>query len=207
MPAKHPFLGLVLTATLFAPAAKGQVLAEPGPQQGYFIGGGLRGLFAGGSGEDVDDLGTIAGAGFVLRAGQKLSPELGFGLLLAGGSAQGKVWRLGYGGLGIEAQWRLTGFTSLRGGVLVAGGGLSRVKVSEERDDDPSGAFGPLWQIGISHDIFPWWNPGDDSGGTSVSLYVDAFSFQGDAVKLYGLQVGVELLGWTGLADNRLRGR
>ncbi|MBX2813466.1 MAG: hypothetical protein KTR25_16740 [Myxococcales bacterium] len=205
---------LLVLLTFFVPLillnsgiASGQSLIDPAARQGYYIGTGVRIGNSIGDSEDVGDLGQLSHFGFAFRGGQKPLPWLGLGLLLSSGGDTNDDWESALGGLMLEVQIEPFPFNlAFRGAIGVAGGSISRTRVEDETDDDPSFMFGSNYIVGISYDWFPFYNSkAYRSGGGALTFFAEGRLFPGGDVTLAGGFVGVEFTWWTGLNKRKLR--
>lgn len=201
---------IVLTAaSLVGSHASAQELRLPAPRQGYYLGGGLRSGVASAraEAESVGGFGTLTHFGGFFRFGQKALPWLGVGLALGGGSESNDDWSVAYSGLLLELQAEPFDGLDLafRGSVGVGGGSVSRSDLTQETDDDPGFMFGPMYQVGLSYDWFPFYNDkANGSGGTALTFFVEGRFFPGGDVTTGGGFVGIEVTWWTGLDRRKL---
>ena len=201
---------LVLASLLAVAAQTGTQdeieLLKPKARQGFYLGLGLRSGFLSVNADPVGSLGVFfPGGSFNFRFGQMVNNLLGFGLTIEAGGGSNADWSGGYGGLLVETQ--LTPIDSIdlaiRGGVGIAGLGLSRVDSELEQEDDPSGNYGSIYALGVSYDWFPFYDEGD-SGGFAVSVFVEGRLFPTSSVTAGGVFMGAEISYFFGFGKNRL---
>ena len=183
-------------------------LYEPAGRQGYFLGGGLRSGVMSTHSDVVGSLGVMQGGGLVLRGGQMATDWIGFGLVLMSGGGASKEWSGGYGGLLMDFQF--VPMPEYRDLALHAGIGfgflaITRTEEVQRREDDPEGTAGSLYTLGVSYDWFPFWEPGDTSGGFGVTIFVEGQLLFGGSLVAGGIFMGIEAMYWTGLSDNKLK--
>jgi len=195
----------VAVAWAFASPAAAQTLETPRARQGYYVGIGVQSSGGAARDADVGGLGAAVGGQGYLRFGQVVNTYLGLGLVLDGGLSRSADWTDAGGSFRVEAS--LTPWpdvpVSLRGGLGLGVRALSRADSTMETDDDPSGAFGAAYSLGVAYDWFPWRRAGD-SGGWSVT-----FSAQAQVLPAGDVTRGVALFGvglsyWSGLSRSKL---
>jgi hypothetical protein len=194
---------LFALATAALPAGA-QTLVEPAGRQGYYVGLGFRNGAFDMIDETAGNLGFMQGGGLALRFGQMAGEQFGFGLVLAFGGGANDTWSGGFSGLQLEGQYVMMKDFALRAAIGVGGLGVARVKPEEKREDDPEGAFGTLYTVGMSYDWFPWWEKGDTSGGLAFTVFADATVLPGDGLFGGGIFLGAEVHWWFGSEDNKL---
>lgn len=202
-------LGLFFLSLALAWPAKAtaQELTPPAARQGYWIGGGYRSILLYSDSEDVGDIGPFLGGGFTLRFGQMSNDWIGFGLALMFAGGGGDVWNSGYGGLSLDVNLvpPILENLTVRLGTGVAGLSLSRVDESRETSSDPDGTFGALFTVGVSYDLFPFYDREDSgSGGFAVTGFVEFQALPGDGLLTLGGLIGIEVTYFFGLPKNRL---
>ena len=133
------------------------VSADPGkrPQRGFLM--GFSGAAALGStlDENGDAAGSHTGYGMAFRIGEEAVKGLTLGLEFLGGSATANndKYKLGFGGLLIQATWRP--FTSANELQFIFGTGLGGGSISEVDESGVEGSlFGALHQLGVQYDFF-----------------------------------------------------
>ncbi len=183
-----------------------ELLRLPAARQGYFLGGGLRTGVTAADNENVGGFGSLTHVGGLFRFGQMTYDWLGFGLAIGGGTEGNDDWTVGYGGLLLEAQWVPFDIDlALRVSAGVGGGGVSRVRVEDERANDPSFMFGSMYALGLSWDWFPFHDrQKPNSGGFAVTFFAEGRYFPGGDVTLGGGFVGIETTWWSGLPKKKL---
>lgn len=185
-------------------------LLEPAARQGFYVGGGFR---FGGAGIDSDKVGSLGATlmnGFDFRAGQMANDWIGFGLAIQSGGGKNDTWQGGFGALSLELTLIPVPTArdfALRGTIGVGGIGVSRVKVEDKTDDDPTGTAGALYTVGFSYDFFPWRDDAKDqyeSGGLGLTFFVEAVLLPGDGLNTFGGVAGMELTYYFGFNKTRL---
>ncbi len=196
-------LALVASAPVTASA---QDLLKPAARQGFYIGGGLRQALLTASDDDIGNLGLFLGGGFTLRFGQVVNDKLGIGLAINNAGGSNDDWAGGFGALSLEMQLTpLPGEDfAIRGSIGVGGGGVTRAE-GEERDDDPPGAFGAVYTLGVSYELFPWYEPDKyETGGFAFTGFLEGILFPGGDLVTGGVMLGLEVTYWFGFQKNRL---
>lgn len=181
-------------------------LLRPEPRQGAYLGGGIRSGYTGVHSDTAGFIGLLGGA-FTLRVGQMANEWLGFGLLAASGGGANQEWGGGYGGLSLELQLKPLAEHDLavRLATGVAGMGIGRVDEAQKRKDDPSGAFGALYTVGVSWDLFvSAKKEALDTGGLAFTPFIEVQLLPTDTLTTWTAFAGIELTYWFGLARNRL---
>jgi hypothetical protein len=188
-----------------AAGAAAQDLTEPEARQGYYLAAGARSSVSVADDDDVGSLGAGGGGEAVIRIGQMLTPRFGVGLSVAGGIARSSEWNRRGGGVVVEGQIKpLAGVDlAVRGGIGLGIRAVSRRDAAAETDDDPSGIFGSLYSLGVSHDWFVT-RGRRGSGGLAITAAADATALAGDGIVDLGMVVGVELTYWAGLPESQL---
>lgn len=204
-------LGFIAFVGLFLAASEAQAqqleLRQPAARQGYYVGGGLRSTNAYGRGDNVGGLGLQFGFGFSFRTGQMVNDYLGVGLYLNAGGGGSSDWGFGGGGLGIEMMYKpLDDYDfAVRGGIGFAAGGLSRREEELARDDDPSGGIGANYTLGVSYDLFPFYEKDKyESGGFAFTGFFEVNLLPADEFWIITSVTGLEITYWFGLDDNKL---
>lgn len=200
---------LALGATLLStPAFAQQVeLIKPGGRQGYYIGGGFRQAILTMQEEDLGNLGLMLGGGGALRFGQMVDDFYGFGLSISFGGGGTDEWSGGYGGLQLELHLMPLEEEdfAVRAGVGLGAAGIGRTDPAMETDDDPSGTFGTLYTLGVSYDLFPWYEPEEyQTGGFAFTGYLEANLLPGSNLIIGGVFLGLEVTYWFGFQRSRL---
>jgi len=207
---------LLFTIVLLAGAASAQAqsddpttaLREPGPKQGYFIGGGLRsGVLVVGNPE-LEGLGAFTGVGGALRFGEMALPWLGFGGVAHAFFGSNDGFDMNYGAFSMEAQ--VAPFEKLDLAARLAVGpflqNVTRQNEALALEDDPDQGFGAIISTGLSWDLFPFYDrDGYGSGGFAVSLYADGQFLLGSDFKSGGAFLGLEIGYFFGLPKNKLQ--
>jgi len=187
-------------------AAQAQELREPGPRQGYVIGGGLRGGVLTLDAGQLGNLGAFPMLGGSFRFGEMVYDWLGFGggVRFAAGSTD--AFSSFYAAGLMEAQvqpWRPLNL-AFRLGSGAFGQGLSRADPELEREGDPGGSYGAIVTAGASYDLFPFRTSQYESGGWALSFYVDGELLLGTDINSGGVFVGVEITRFFGLQKYKL---
>lgn len=198
-------LAICSLVTSLAGVAGAQGLTSPEARQGYFVAAGARSSVSVAGDDDVGSLGAAGGGEAVLRIGQMLTPRFGVGISLAGGLGRSSEWNRAGGGMVVEGQVKpLSGLDlAVRGGIGLGVRSVSRRDAAAETDDDPSGIFGSLYSLGLSHDWFVT-RGRLGSGGLAVTAAADATLLAGDGIVDLAMVVGVELTYWAGLPKRQL---
>ena len=187
----------VLVAVSFV--ATTQDLAEPAARQGYYVAAGIQSVVSRNTDEDVGTLAPLYGGAASLRAGQMVTPWLGFGLQLELGTASSHRWRQQHGGLMLAGQlvpWRHLGVHA------GAGWGFVLAEDKEDRFEDGVGVGGAYFSVGLSYDFFPSYERG--SGGWAVTPSAALKSVPSGGFDAWMVWVGVDVVWWLGLDDNQL---
>jgi|SRR5688572_9396973 len=179
-------------------------LVEPRARQGFFLGLGLRSAFMGADADPVGDLGLIQGGLFNFRFGQMVNNLYGFGMGIDFGGGQNDTWATGLGALTVS--FHLAPFDidfAFHAAVGPAFFSVVRKDEAAAREDDPEGAYGALYTVGVTYDWFPFHDKGE-SGGFAVTSFVEGRVFPTGDVIAGGVFAGVELSYWFGFGKNRL---
>lgn len=176
------------------------LMEAPGPRQGYYVGLGGGSVFNANFRTEDDNTGTLTGGASQLRLGQMVTPWLGFGLQIGGGAASADGLSTGFGGLMLDAQ--VVPFDHLALHVALGAGGLS---LTDDSNDDGmlEGTGGGYYAVGLSYDWFPFYDGG--SGGWSLTPHVQFQYMPGTIFDATIVQVGVEIVWWSGLPNNQLQ--
>lgn len=188
-------------------SASAQDLLRPAARQGYYLGGGIRQAAMFTDTDAAGNLGFMMGGAFALRAGQMVDDLIGFGLAITSGGGSNDDWTGGYGGLLLEVQLTplSTDDFAIRGGVGIGGLFIGRADESMEREDDPSGTAGSLYTLGVSYDLFPFYDKGSsDTGGFAFTGFLEGMLLPGGSVTTGGVLLGLEITYWFGFQKNRL---
>jgi hypothetical protein len=199
-------LSAVAVIVLIEARAEAQALRDPGPRQGYFLGGGLRGGLLNLDAGQLGDLGVFPMFGGAFRFGEMVYDWLGLGGQVRFATGSIDQFSSFYGAGLMEAQvqpWRPINF-ALRLGSGAFGQGLSRANPELEREGDPGGSYGAIVTAGASYDLFPFRKSEFASGGWALSLYVDAELLLGTDIRSGGVFFGVEVTRFFGLAKYKL---
>ncbi len=198
---------VILACLIYGRGAFAQELFEPGPRQGYFLGGGLRLGPMGTSADDSESIGGMMGQSITLRLGEVATDWIGFGLSLTSGSGTNEVWESRFGGLMIDVQFIpfQTKPFSVHVGAGIGGISIKRRKEVDRLDDDPDGALSALFSLGANYDLFPFYDQGDGSGGFAVSFFVDAQILPDDEIVTGAVFAGVEVTYWFGFSKEKLK--
>jgi hypothetical protein len=198
---------LLLALAASAPVtASAQELLKPAARQGFYIGGGLRQALLTSSDDDIGNLGLFLGGGFTLRFGQVVNDKLGIGLAINNAGGSNDEWAGGFAALSLEMQLTpLPGEDfAIRGSIGVGGGGVTRAE-GEERDNDPPGAFGAVYTLGVSYELFPWYEPDKyETGGFAFTGFLEGILFPGGDLVTGGVMLGLEVTYWFGFQKSRL---
>jgi hypothetical protein len=197
-------LSASIAVVSIAETARAQDLLAPAGRQGYYVGGGLRSGGVDMHSETAGNLGLMGGSGFVLRAGEMAGDLFGFGLALAACGGGNKDWGGGWAGLLLDLQLVPMENLALRGGIGLGGLGVGRANKNLMKKNDPTGSGGSIYTLGLSYDYFPFWEKGDDSGGFSLSFFIEAQLVPGSSVIAGAMFMGIEVNYWFGLAANKL---
>jgi len=207
MRGKTIIFGLAVALLGATSEASAQELTKPAPRQGYYIGGGLRQFIGGAGGEVVGSFGFMQGFGVALRFGQMATDHIGLGLVFGGGGSANKSWAVGGGHLSMELTYKpLDDYDlGLRGGIGF--GVLSATRAEEEdvREDDPEGGIGAQFTLGVSYDLFPFYEPKEyESGGFAFTGFAELTALPADPLWSVNFVIGLEVTYWFGLAKNKL---
>ncbi len=201
-------LALLFVLAMSAPlTASAQELLKPAARQGFYIGGGLRQALLTATDDDIGNLGLFLGGGFTLRFGQVVNDLLGVGLAINNTGGSNDEWAGGFGALSLEMQLTpLPGEDfAVRGAIGVGGGGVTRSDPELETDDEPSGAFGAFYTLGVSYELFPWYEAEKyETGGFAFTGFLEGFFFPGGDLVTGGVMLGLEVTYWFGFQKNRL---
>jgi hypothetical protein len=202
------FAGAMLGALLLSTprAAWAQELREPGPRQGYFLGGGLRGGVLISDTEAIGSLGSFPAFGGSFRFGEMVYPWLGFGGQIRFAAGSNEEFSTFYSAGLMEAQvqpWKKLNLAfRLASGAF--GQGLSRGDETLVREDDPGGAFGAIVAGGASYDLFPFRKKTRLSGGLALSAYAETELLLSSDINSVGFMFGIEVTYFFGLAKYKL---
>jgi len=179
------------------------LLEMPRARQGYWIGFGLNGLFANLI-EEGHNRGVYSGYGFTFRIGQLITERLGLGLLYEDGGYQlGMIKKRndkgGTGGLILEGNATLWRNLSVHGGFGV---GYVFVRDKTALDTSLRGGGGSFMSLGLMYDFFPWRKR--LTGGWAITPTLDFRAMPDGNVHAYTLVAGLQVIRWSGLADNML---
>ncbi|NJK89506.1 MAG: hypothetical protein HC923_08960 [Myxococcales bacterium] len=192
--------------SLLGGSASAQELREPGPRQGYFLGGGLRAgsLFL--DANEIGDLGGFFMTGGAFRFGEMVFDWLGLGGQVRFASGQSDDFDTFYGAGMMEAQVQPLRSLNLafRSSAGAYGQGLSRRDPVLERDDEPGGAYGAILTLGASYDWFPFRRSKLSSGGLAFTLYADGEALLSGDIRTYGIMFGLEVTYFLGLRKYKL---
>lgn len=197
-------VGLTLLIALAAQTESEVELVAPKARQGFFLGLGIRSAFMGVEADPVGDLGLVRGGLLNFHFGQMVNNLYGFGLAVDFGGGQAADWFASLGGLSVS--FHLAPFDiDLAFHAAVGPGFFSviRKEESERREDDPPGAYGALYTLGVTYDWFPFHDPGE-SGGFAITSFVEGRFFPTENIIAGGIFAGVELSYWFGFGKNRL---
>jgi hypothetical protein len=201
------FLAAVLAAAPSSAFAQQLELLKPAGRQGYYIGGGFRQAVLTMDADKVGNLGVMLGGGAAIRLGQMVDDFFGFGLAISMGGGSTSEWSGGYGALQLEGQIApLDGEDlAVRLGVGLGALGIGRSDTAMETEDDPDGTFGTLYSLGVSYDLFPFYDAEKyETGGFAFTGYVDATLLPGGNVLIAGIFLGLEITYWFGFQQSRL---
>jgi hypothetical protein len=181
-------------------------LVPPQARQGFYLGLGLRSGLMGVHTDEVGSLGLFyQGGTFNFRFGQMATDLLGFGMSIELGGGSSKEWGVGYGALSAEVQ--LAPFDvidiAFRASIGVGAAGVARKDEELKQDDDPTGAYGSFYTLGVSYDWFPFFDKGD-TGGFSVTSFIEGRLLPTGDLIAGGVFAGVELSYFFGYGKNRL---
>ena len=180
-------------------------LVPPKARQGFHLGLGLRSGAMGANADPVGDMGLFQGGVFNFRFGQMANNLIGFGLSIDFGGGRSKDWVLGLGALSVLFQ--LAPFQKVNITFHAAvGPGFAAVQRKDkdlEQEDDPSGGYGAMYNLGATYDWFPFYDKGD-SGGFSLATFVEARFFPTGDIITGGVFAGFEVAYWFGYGKNRL---
>lgn len=182
-------------------------LLKPAARQGFYLAGGLRNGALTISDENLGGLGFMTGFGVAVRGGQMANDWIGFGLAINTGGGGNDVWGGGWGALSLELMLTpLPGEDfAIRGSVGVGGMGVARAKPEEETEKDPSGTAGALYTLGVSYDLFPWYEKDKyESGGFAFTGFLEGMLLPGDGLIAGGVMIGLEVTYWFGFNKNKL---
>lgn len=199
-------LAAVAALVLVEAGADAQELREPGPRQGYFLGGGLRGGVLNLDAGQLGNLGAFPMFGGSFRFGEMVYDWLGLGgqVRFAAGSIDEFSSFYAAGLMEGQVQpWRRINL-AFRLGSGAFGQGLSRADPELEREGDPGGSYGAIVTAGASYDVFPFRKSEYESGGWGLSIYVDGELLLGTDISSGGVFVGLEVTRFFGLAKYKL---
>jgi hypothetical protein len=196
--------GLTVLLLLASQTQSEVELVAPKARQGFFLGLGLRSAFMGANADPIGDLGLLQGGLFNFHFGQMVNNLYGFGMGLELGGGQNEQWATGMGGLTVS--FHLAPFDiniAFHAAVGPAFVSVIRKDEAAKREDDPEGAYGALYVLGVTYDWFPWHDPGE-SGGFAITSFVEGRFFPTGDIMAGGIFAGVELSYWFGFGKNRL---
>jgi len=179
------------------------LLEMPRARQGYWIGFGFYGI-ASTLVEEGHNRGIYSGWGYTFRIGQLITERLGLGLVYeSAGSMMGGIKKNndkgGLGGLILEGNATLWRNLSVHGGF-----GVGYIYVSDKTALDTSlrGGAGSYTTLGLMYDFFPWRKR--LTGGWAITPTLDFRVMPDGNIHAYTLLAGVQIIRWSGLADNML---
>ena len=179
------------------------LLEPPRARQGYWIGFGFYGMAANYI-EQGHDHGIYTGYGYTFRIGQLITERLGLGLLYeSAGSMLGMMKKGndkgGLGGLILEGDATVWRNLSVHGGFGI---GYVYTRDNTALDTSLRGGAGSYMTLGLMYDFFPWRKR--LTGGWAVTPTVDFRVMPDGNIHAYTLVAGVQVIRWSGLADNML---
>lgn len=179
------------------------LLEMPRARQGYWIGFGLNGVAANLI-EEGHNHGVYGGYGFTFRIGQLITERFGLGLLYEDAGYQlGRIKKGndkgGTGGLILEGDATLWRNLSVHAGFGI---GYVFVKDNTALDNSLRGGGGSYMTLGVMYDFFPWRKR--LTGGWAITPTLDFRAMPDGNVHAYTLLAGVQVIRWSGLADNML---
>lgn len=172
------------------------LLQKPRPRQGYYIALGGQGTMIYAS-ENGDGVGPMPGFAVTLRLGQMITPRLGLGIAMDGGSASSGDDSATLAGLALAGQIEVARNVALHAAV---GLGVVTLSGPDDRDGESRGVAGAGYTVGLTWD---WFTGHRQSGGLALTPGVRLRVVPGDTDAFAAL-VGVELTWWTGLPENQL---
>ena len=200
MDLRSAFLASFLSAAgaLIIPGvARADDAEPPRPRQGYYVALGGAGLLSV-SREKGDTGGAVLGGGGGLRLGELLTPSLGIGIALEGGSGSGTD-KSTVGGLSFDVHYLVRGLVAVHAGI---GLGVSSLQDVNDPKADSRGGLGTSYTLGLSYDGFL--TSADRSGGWSLSPLFQVRLVDTRKVQTGLVFAGLQVTYWSGLDRARL---
>jgi hypothetical protein len=190
----------LFTLGMAFPADAQELLSEPAPHQGYFIGAGGTGVVGGIYTKDTKWVAPLVGPSGAVHMGQVLNDAIDLGLNLGAGTLYSDGRKSTVGNISIELKWRVFRELFIRPAIGFGFVDVTRTKSDLEKILPNVGAS---FHLAVGYDFFPFHKEGR-SGGVGVTPVAWMNAINANGLTFLAGGVGIEFTFFAGLPKNQL---
>ena len=188
------------TGTVEELAEADVLLERPAPDQGYYFGVAVEGMFAKII-DDGDTVPTLGGWSLALRTGQSINEWLDLGVGFQAGPFSGQDNRAGYlVAFGLECGLRPYDAWLIRAGLGVGGYDVD----PPTNSTNGASAYGMATSLAVGYTFHPFASKGDSGGWELVPLLQVRAIEPVEDDTLYSVGIALEVTWWGGLPKHQL---